>query len=1011
MMDRPARTRFPRAAVRTLAVAVAIATAAALTPPDAAAQSYTQLQVLLPGESPAPGTTTGKSGVPVAQTVGTPFSVQIRATDSNWNTVTSITHTVQLDASDETATLPGVFSLVDGEATVSATFNASGSFTITADDLTDTTIPLATSAPVTAFVLNGFEFDRINQKNQYAGVAMDITVTAVDPVGDIVTGFNGDVQLRELTSFGPGRIEPSVVTLSNGEWSGNVTNYRADETSINRGNVNIEASLPSDPSINGLSDPFTVHPGNFARVQIVVPGQAPLPGSISGVSGSPATQAADEPFTVEIYGTDDWWNPVPTVDNVRITSSDPGASTPVTGSLSNGFASFVLSLGTVGTQTLTVTDQTNGTITPMTSAGIQVTASGAHHFEIDPIASPVDAGVPVAVTIRATDSGGNTIVDYAGSAFVAGNTGPGSISPELITFANGIWAGDMTFRGAGGAVSFSVSDFSTPPHTGTSNSFEVLPGPFVGLQVLVDGETPAGGTASGVTGTPDPQNAGSSFNARVRAVDSYWNRVPGVSDLIALSSTDAFAGMATEVSLINGEAVFPVTLYRSGVQTITATDSDNGSINPDTSAGIQVDSGPYAKILLLAPGEMIAAGTAEGRTGAALDQSINYAFNVTVYATDEWFNPVVGVTDLIRITSGDALAELPPDTPLVDGQVELPMRLATGGFQQITATNLSTSMPVSTTQVRAISSGFHLEAEISPTNVQAGEPFTLTVMVTNDAGAVIQEINSTVSVAVRHASTGEDGRGTLLNTSFQLLQGQRAIQQTYTAAEPIVLVVTDDAGNQPAVTEVLQVDPGPPSALVLASDPPWVRGNRTANVTGRVVDEFDNGIPGEPVTFALVEGTGFLTVIEPVTDANGAAHAEFRAPRVPETDRLTGTSGVLSAELSIEVSLVDPSEAAGYVTSYPNPFHPGEAPATIAYKLSADARVTLTFYSLLGTEVRRDVYEPGQPGGREGLNAVEWDGRNGTGDVVASGGYLLVVEAEGQGETLHVMRRRMAVVR
>jgi hypothetical protein len=30
---------------------------------------------------------------------------------------------------------------------------------------------------------------------------------------------------------------------------------------------------------------------------------------------------------------------------------------------------------------------------------------------------------------------------------------------------------------------------------------------------------------------------------------------------------------------------------------------------------------------------------------------------------------------------------------------------------------------------------------------------------------------------------------------------------------------------------------------------------------------------------------------------------------------------------------------------------------------------------------------------------------------VASGGYIMVLNAEGQGETLHVMRRKIAVVR
>ena len=50
-------------------------------------------------------------------------------------------------------------------------------------------------------------------------------------------------------------------------------------------------------------------------------------------------------------------------------------------------------------------------------------------------------------------------------------------------------------------------------------------------------------------------------------------------------------------------------------------------------------------------------------------------------------------------------------------------------------------------------------------------------------------------------------------------------------------------------------------------------------------------------------------------------------------------------------------------------------------------------------------------GGSSGLNQFLWDGRNGSGSVVASGGYVALIEAEGTGETLHVMRRKIAVVR
>ena len=976
------------------------------------AQTYTKLQVLLPGETAAPGTPSGKTGAPHAQTAGVPFTITVRACDDSWNTVSSITHIVSITSTDESANLPGSTQLISGEREMTVTLNAGGSFTISANDETDPTIPEATSSYVTAMVLQGFQFNDISQKHRYAGVPENYTVTAIDPNRDVVTGFSGPVRLREITSYGEGRISPDEVTLTNGTWAGELTMYRADESSINRGNVNIYGYLESDPTKNGTSDPFIVHPGSFARVQIVVPGQNPLPGSVSGVIGSPATQAAGQSFVVDIYATDEYWNPVPSADVVRITSSDPGASTPVTGAMTNGYRQFTVSLGTVGAQTLTVTDQTNGSIQGMTSDPIYVIASAPDHFEIDPISSPVIAGEPVAVTIRATDVGGNTITDYQGDAILSANTGPGSISPQAITFNNGVWTGDMFFKGAGGAVSFTCADFSAPPHTGTSNNFQVLPGPFTGMQVLLPGQVPQGGTESGYSGEPTSQNAGSSFNITVRAVDAYWNRVPSINDRIALSSTDQFADMPSETTLVNGEISFPVTLFARGFQTITAADIDSTGKAPHTSRPVEILAGPYSRVLILAPGEELAPGTETGRSGAATDQSINFAFTVTVYATDAWWNPVTGVYDFVQITSSDPLAELPPATNLENGQVNLSVRLSTGGYQQITVTNLTQpTMPPSTTQVRAISSGFHLEAEASPSTVMAGEPFTLTVKVTNDAGSVIQEINSFVDITVLNASTQEPGRGTLLTTRFQLLQGQRSITETYTYAEPIILIATDDAGNTPAATDAIIVNPGLPTEVRLTSNPSWVGGNKHATVNASVVDAFDNGVPDRPVIFDLITGGGTLTPIDSLTNDNGIARADFLSSRVPQISRVRASSSGLIAELDIETALVDPNLPGGSITNYPNPFHPGETSTTIAYKLSDDANVTLRIYTLSGSFVLRKDFARGAQGGVAGLNEFEWNGRNGKGEYVSSGGYIVVVEAEGHGETLHVMRRRVAVVR
>ena len=71
----------------------------------------------------------------------------------------------------------------------------------------------------------------------------------------------------------------------------------------------------------------------------------------------------------------------------------------------------------------------------------------------------------------------------------------------------------------------------------------------------------------------------------------------------------------------------------------------------------------------------------------------------------------------------------------------------------------------------------------------------------------------------------------------------------------------------------------------------------------------------------------------------------------------------------------------------------------------------MRIFTLSGRLVLYRAYPSGQPGGTVGLNEISWDGRNGQGEPVASGGYVLTVEAESGGETIHTMRRKIGVVR
>ncbi|HEY6194949.1 MAG TPA: hypothetical protein VI504_07910 [Candidatus Eisenbacteria bacterium] len=991
---------------------VALAALVLLGAGVANAGSYTRIQILLPGETAAPGTPSGKTGTPRAQTAGVPFTIAVNACDDTWTPVTSVTNVVQILASDASATLPAPASLAAGAASFTVTLNAAGSFTLYAHDQTDGTVPDGVSANLQTLVIQSFTFSTINQKNQTVGVPFTVTLTARDANGALVSGYSGWVRLKEITSYGDGRVLPDSVQLAGGTWTGGLACTRADETSINRGNVNFYAFLSNAPGKNGTSDPFTEHPGPFTRVQIVAPGQSPLPGSSSGLVGAPASQSAGLAFTVNVFATDDWWNPVLSADNVRVTSSDAAASTPVSGALVNGAHAFAVTLNTVATQTLSVGDVTNPGITSMTSAGILVIPSGADHFAFSAIPTPQVAGTQVLVTIRAVDSGNNTVPGYDGDVNLAANTGAGSIGPERVTLANGSWTGLVSLRGAGANVTLTASDFSSPAHIGQSNGFVVQPGAFAGLQVLVPGETAQGGTADGRAGTPSGQIAGSPFTLTLRAVDAWWNLVSTVGDAVALGSTDAFAGMPAETTLVNGQLLLPVRLFKTGAQRIWAQDVTTPVAHADTSSAFTVTGGSFAKVLVLAPGESPAPGTASGRTGVATDQSINYAFTVTVLATDSWWNPVGGVADVVHLGSDDPLATLGADQAMVDGRADMSVRLARGGYDQVSVSDATNpSRTGSTTQVRAISSGFHLEAAISPATARAGEPFTVTVKVTNDAGSVIQEINSFVSLEVQNASSRAAGRGTLLTTQFQLLQGQRSVSETYTFSEPIVILARDDAGNAPATSNAITIGPGQPAAIHMSSNPTWVGGNRHASVVARLVDAYENGIPDASVSFSLVSGTGQLGVADTATAADGTARVDFLSPRQPESDRVHASASGLAADYDLQVAFVDPNAAGGTMTNYPNPFHPPLEPTTLAWKLDDQAAVSVRIFTQTGDLVLQKAFERGAQGGSQGLNTWAWDGRNGRGDLVASGGYVVLVEAHGTGETLHVIRRKIAVVR
>jgi hypothetical protein len=77
--------------------------------------------------------------------------------------------------------------------------------------------------------------------------------------------------------------------------------------------------------------------------------------------------------------------------------------------------------------------------------------------------------------------------------------------------------------------------------------------------------------------------------------------------------------------------------------------------------------------------------------------------------------------------------------------------------------------------------------------------------------------------------------------------------------------------------------------------------------------------------------------------------------------------------------------------NYPNPFNPEQTSTTLRYSLSKTAQVNIRIYDAGGILVKTLV--EGMPMNAGDEQATPWDGRNGSGTIVANGVYFYVVES------------------
>jgi hypothetical protein len=93
------------------------------------------------------------------------------------------------------------------------------------------------------------------------------------------------------------------------------------------------------------------------------------------------------------------------------------------------------------------------------------------------------------------------------------------------------------------------------------------------------------------------------------------------------------------------------------------------------------------------------------------------------------------------------------------------------------------------------------------------------------------------------------------------------------------------------------------------------------------------------------------------------------------------------------------------VTNYPNPFDSRSGNTTILYRLFTDSAVKVKIYDLFGNMVRE------YPSSREdaGVYRIVWDGTNESGEKVAKGGYLCIIEVSNEA-VRYVATRKIGVL-
>jgi parallel beta-helix repeat protein len=400
---------------------------------------------------------------PASTTAGSAFSITITALDSSNNIATNYTGSVHFSSSDTLASLPANYAFTTTDAGVH-TFNTiilrtAGTQTVTATDLTSSTITgKASSLPVNPAAASQFRVSGFPSPTT-AGVANNLTATALDPFGNRATGYRGTIN---FTSTDSKAVLP--------------TNYAFTSTDAGVHTFSATLKIAATQSLTATDTATSTITGS--QLGIIV---NPAAKNYLVISRFPSTTTAGVAQTFRVTAQDLYGNTATSYNGtVTFSTTDSQALVPLNYAFTTvdaGSHAFFATMNTAGTQSLTVKDLANTAVASNTFSGITVTPAAPTKFLVTGFTLSVTAGNAGSFVVTAKDAFGNTTSAYLGTVRFSSTDTQASL-PGNYTFTStdaGTHAFSATLKTVG-TQSIIATDTVNAAITGIESGISVVAG-------------------------------------------------------------------------------------------------------------------------------------------------------------------------------------------------------------------------------------------------------------------------------------------------------------------------------------------------------------------------------------------------------------------------------------------------------------------------------------------------------------------------------------------------------